>query len=340
VVLAAGIAVRAALLGAAVAAGGCRADDPVGRGGEFVVTVEASAFLRGNLHAHSTLSDGDHAPEEVLAWYRDHGYAFAALTEHNLRVDPARYDDPADPFVVIAGEELTMVFGGKPVHVNALCHGHTIGGGQHPTALSAIRRGAVEVRAQGGVALLNHPNFEWALSTDDVASPTGVRLVEVWSGHPWVRPGGDEHHVSAEAMWEAALDAGLTLWGAAVDDVHQLDGQADPSLAGPGRAWVEVYGAERSAPAICAALAAGRFYFSSGLALRHLRVRGGELQVEPAAPARVELVGRGGAALAGADAAPDVPATYRLRGGEGWVRARLVGADGARAWTQPFRVRD
>ncbi|MEJ7731787.1 MAG: CehA/McbA family metallohydrolase [Polyangiaceae bacterium] len=333
------VVARAALLLGAAAAAACRDGEP-GQPGTFADPVDASAFLRGNLHAHSTLSDGDHTPEEVLAWYRDHGYAFAALTEHNLRVDPARYDDPTDSFVVIAGEEVTMVSGGKPIHVNALCHGHTIGGGELPTARAAIRHAAAEVRALGGVALLNHPNFEWALSTADVASPSGVHLVEVWSGHPWVRPGGDERHVAAEVMWEAALDAGLTVWGAAVDDMHQLAAGADPTLAGPGRAWVEVYDAERTAPAICSALAAGRFYFSGGLALRHLRVRGDELRVEPAAPARVELLGRGGATLASSEAAPGAPAVYRLRGGEDWVRARLTGADGSRAWTQPFRVRD
>jgi len=233
-----------------------------------------------------------------------------------------------------------MLSGGKPIHVNALCHGHTIGGAELPTPRAAVRRAAAEVRAQGGVALLNHPNFEWALSTADVASPNGVHLVEVWSGHPWVRPGGDARHVAAEDMWEAALDAGLTVWGAAVDDVHQLDAHADPTLAGPGRAWVEVYGAERNAPAICSALAAGRFYFSGGLALHHLRVAGDELRIEPAAPARVELLGRGGAALATSDAAPGAPAVYRLRGGEGWVRARLTGRDGLRAWTQPFAISD
>lgn len=323
---------------AALATGaGCR--DGARGPGEFVDAVEATAFLRGNLHAHSKLSDGDHPPEAVIAWYRGHGYAFAALTEHNLRVDPATYQDSEDPFVVLAGEELTMLSGDEPVHVNALCHGHTIGGGRFPTPVAAIRRAALEVRAQGGVALLNHPNFEWALTTADVAAPTGVQLVEVWSGHPWVRPAGDATHVSAEVMWDAALDAGLTLWGAAVDDVHQLAAGADATLAGPGRAWVEVYGAAHTAPAICAALAAGRFYFSSGLSLRRLRVQGGELEIEPGEAAQVELVAERGRVLETGDAGPGAAITYRLRGGECRVRARLTRADGARAWTQPFAVR-
>lgn len=40
-------------------------------------------WYRGNLHAHSLHSDGAWVPEELVAWYRDHGYAFLALSDHD-----------------------------------------------------------------------------------------------------------------------------------------------------------------------------------------------------------------------------------------------------------------
>ncbi len=47
-------------------------------------------FWKGNLHTHSTASDGEHSPAEVCRRYRDAGYDFLALTDHFL----ARYGYP------------------------------------------------------------------------------------------------------------------------------------------------------------------------------------------------------------------------------------------------------
>src|SRR5262245_56971866 len=57
----------------------------------FVESLDVTTFRRGNLHAHSTNSDGDHSPEDVILWYRNRGYAFLALTDHNRRTDLDRY---------------------------------------------------------------------------------------------------------------------------------------------------------------------------------------------------------------------------------------------------------
>ena len=41
-------------------------------------------FLRGNLHTHSTASDGELAPGEVCRRYREAGYDFICLSDHFL----------------------------------------------------------------------------------------------------------------------------------------------------------------------------------------------------------------------------------------------------------------
>jgi hypothetical protein len=41
-------------------------------------------WWRGNLHAHTLWSDGDDFPEMAVEWYRDNGYHFLALTDHNV----------------------------------------------------------------------------------------------------------------------------------------------------------------------------------------------------------------------------------------------------------------
>ncbi|MCU0944651.1 MAG: hypothetical protein MUF65_04695, partial [Rubritepida sp.] len=67
-------------------------------------------FWKGNLHTHSTASDGVRAPEAVCATYREAGYDFLALTDHFL----AKYGFPivdtrpfrAPGFTTILGAEL------------------------------------------------------------------------------------------------------------------------------------------------------------------------------------------------------------------------------------------
>src|SRR5947199_10583172 len=39
-------------------------------------------WLRGNLHAHTTYSDGVKTPKELLAEYEALGYDFLAITDH------------------------------------------------------------------------------------------------------------------------------------------------------------------------------------------------------------------------------------------------------------------
>jgi len=47
----------------------------------------AGEWYRGNLHTHSLWSDGNVFPEEAVAWYRDHGYQFLCLSDHNSLQD-------------------------------------------------------------------------------------------------------------------------------------------------------------------------------------------------------------------------------------------------------------
>lgn len=57
----------------------------------FLVCRPASAetWYRGCLHAHSLWSDGNVFPEDAVAWYRDNGYQFLSLTDHQaLQIDP------------------------------------------------------------------------------------------------------------------------------------------------------------------------------------------------------------------------------------------------------------
>ena len=41
-------------------------------------------WFKGNTHTHTLESDGDSTPEEVTRWYKEHGYNFLVLSDHNV----------------------------------------------------------------------------------------------------------------------------------------------------------------------------------------------------------------------------------------------------------------
>lgn len=300
--------------------------------------MHARSFLRGNLHTHTLLSDGDSPPEAVAAAYREAGYQFLAITDHNLNTDAKFCAEQSRPgFTMIQGEEVTMWSRGKPVHVNAICTTSTIGGGELPSAKEALSRAVREIAKQNGVALVNHPNFEWALTADDLTAAGGAALLEVWSGHPHVRTDGDADHPSHRALWTSALDASLRFAPAAIDDMHHLRSDAKEPAARPFRAWVLVWAEENSPRAICEALGKRRVIASNGPQIAALDVTGNTLFVKASTPVTVTFYGARNEVLAklgGSDAAE-----YNLRGGEIFVRAEVTDRDGKTAWTPAFEVR-
>jgi len=91
-----------------------------------VATLAQSAagdlrWFKGNTHTHTLNSDGDSTPDDVVRWYREHGYQFLVLTDHNFltSVDGLNALHGADQkFLVVRGEEVTDRFGEKPLHIN------------------------------------------------------------------------------------------------------------------------------------------------------------------------------------------------------------------------------
>ena len=79
--------------------------------------------LRGDLHSHSHRSDGRHDPAALAGHYREQGYDFFALTDHNRyypggEIDEV-YDGVKSGFNRVFGEELHTP--GSPVHIVHVC---------------------------------------------------------------------------------------------------------------------------------------------------------------------------------------------------------------------------
>ncbi len=201
-------------------------------------TVPAVRWYRGNIHTHTINSDGDSPPYDVVAWYKRHGYQFLAITDHNTLTDPADFDtNPNDNFLLIGGEEVTNA---KSVHVNGIGISKAIPAQNGSTVTEIIQASIDAIRAQGGVPIINHPNYNWAFGTAELRPLKDVGLLEISNGHPAVNHAGDGRTPSTEEMWDDLLSSGMRVHAVAVDDVHNFRQEFTIHDGAPGRGWVMV----------------------------------------------------------------------------------------------------
>jgi hypothetical protein len=302
-------------------------------------TPPAANWYKGNLHTHTINSDGDSSPYDVMAWYKRNGYQFLAITDHNTFTDPALFDtNPVDNFLLIGGEEVTNE---KTVHLNAIGITAVIPPQRGSTATEILQSSIDAIRAQGGVPLINHPNFRWAFTETEMSPLKGTALLEIASGHPTVNHEGDGRILSTEQMWDQLLSAGMRIFGVSVDDAHNFRQEFTIERANPGRGWVVVRAQALTRENILAGLNRGDFYASSGVNIKDVRVTPTSLTVEIQTAAndpkryRVVFIGKEGRVLT---VSHENPASYTFTGSESYVRARVDDSGGLRAWIQPVFV--
>ncbi len=310
-----------------------------------VLTTQPRAprWYKGNTHTHTINSDGDSHPDDVVKWYRSHGYQFVVITDHNVitSVEGLNALHGLDArFLVIRGEEVTDRFGGKPLHINALDPARHIAAQGGSSALDVVQRNVHAIRAAEAVPHVNHPSFGWALSAGELAQVRDLKLFEIFNGHPQVNNEGGGGVPSLEGMWDQILSRGVLLYGLAVDDAHHFKRHDDRTASRPGQGWVYVRADTLAPRAILEAMERGDFYSSTGVELNAYDVTDSTMTLTVRETAwskyRIQFIGRGGELL---HEATDSPATYRFRGDESYVRARVLESNGQRAWTQPLFLR-
>ncbi|HEX6975525.1 MAG TPA: CehA/McbA family metallohydrolase [Vicinamibacterales bacterium] len=302
----------------------------------------ALRWFKGNTHAHTLESDGDSPPEVVTAWYKDHGYNFLVLSDHNVRTSIEALNAKfavQGTFTLIPGEEVTSTFENKSIHVNGLDTREKIGKQEGTSVVDVIQKSVNAIRAQEAVPHINHPNFNWSITPEQLAAVKNNTLFEIYNGHPIVNNFGGGGVLGVEAAWDVILSNGILLYGIAVDDAHNFKDLGNRDLAGPGRGWVMVRAETLAPKTILAAMERGDFYASTGVELSDYRVTGDAMTVTVKKTAyakyRIQFIGKGGAVLS---EALDSPATYTFRGTEGYVRARVLESNGRMAWCQPVMI--
>src|SRR6185369_11350304 len=212
----------------------------------------------------------------------------------------ALFEEP-NRFLLIQSEEITASVGaGKiPVHMNATNLRDLIQPPKETNVFEVMQKTVDAVLAQRqstGQPMfphVNHPNYGWAITAEELSQLKGERFFEVYNGHPHVNNFGNGLHVSTERMWDIILTQRLSqdptnvVYGLAVDDAHHYQGFSRTN-SNPGRGWIMVRAPRLTVGSVIAALEQGDFYATTGVRLREIDAEKNRLAItiEPEAGVR------------------------------------------------------
>jgi hypothetical protein len=286
-------------------------------------------FFRGNLHTHSSRSDGALPPEEVCRRYQARGYDFLCVSDHFLPQYGYPLTDTAPcrtgNFTTIIGAELHA----PSTHLGDAWHILAVGLPASFAAPAETETGpelARRARDAGAFVGIAHPQW-YGLNTEDGLSLDAAHAVEIYN-HTCERLSARPDGV---VMLDQLLQAGRRLTGFAADDAHF---KSDDSFGG----WVMVKAEANDPDLLLAALKAGQYYASQGPEIVSV-TRDGDTLLVRTSPAQSILVAGHGARAQARHGESLVEAEFDLAAFAGsWLRLVVTDTQGKRAWGQPLFI--
>ncbi len=264
---------------------------------------------KGNLHCHSTNSDGIDTSSVVGQWYADNSYDFYTISDHDFLTP-----DPSISGILWIGNTEEDTSDGSSGHMNHFNISSPITGGTDQERID-------NALSQGGVTIINHPIR--AGSGWDAASITALDNaigMEVYNSK-----NGDD----SSGIWDSVLSSGKTIWGVANDDSH--------TLAHRGNGYIVVNSAIAipSEEEIINQLGSGNFYASRGFDLS-ISVSGTTISAQTTNGNQIRWIKKSGEIIKTTNSQND---TYSVCGEESYVRIEVLDAFGiAKAWSQPLTI--
>lgn len=287
-------------------------------------------FWRGNLHTHTTHSDGTQSPEQVCQFYRDSGYHFVALTDHFMERFGYPLTDASschtEDFLPIVGAELHA----GQTSYSGLWHILAVGlPSDFPCNVADETGPAIAVRAleAGAFVAAAHPAW-YNLCEADVLSLGAVHAIEIYNGI------SADHNDRPDSwyMLDALLAQGQRYLAIATDDAHFHPRHADVM-----RGWVQVKAETLTTEAILESLKQGHFYSSTGPMIHDIQVEPGKTLTVRCTPAHHIFVTGQGWLARQAHGHGLRSAEFDLSDFDSpYCRVTVRNAHGERAWSNPI----
>lgn len=290
---------------------------------------QPGTFYKGNLHSHSTNSDGLKTPEDAVGAYRKAGYDFLSITDHFMN----RFDWPVTDTTMFRDEHFTTLLGAE-LHGTGMDNGelwHIVANGlpadfegQHPNEDGAeIAARAINA---GAFITVGHPGWN-GVTRSDIDKLEDFDAIEVYNhGHT-----NDCDRGNGWMLADALATQGLRFSSTAADDAHYKPNRPD-TFGG----WVHVKARALEPDAILNALKDGQYYASTGPQIHHMEFTDDQIVVE-CDPAVAIFAGGRGSVKSFERGDSLVRAVFPIGPFQNaFVRITVLTADGKRAWTSPI----
>lgn len=267
-----------------------------------------------------------------------------------------------DSFLIIKSEEVTSSFEEKPVHMNVTNIQEKINPPKGQSVLDIMQltiNAVIEQSKKLNLKMfthINHPNFGYGVSVEDIKKLNGERFFEVYNGHPAVNNEGDDMHIDTETMWDLInihyydKDKPL-MYGIATDDSHNYH-TLSSEHSNSGRGWVMVNSKKLNPKNLIIAMENGDFYASTGIYLKTIFANKHKLFIEinPEENTNYEIIfmgyKKGSNEVVQLKKVQGTSASYYYKKDDIFIRARINSDakkenpyrphETKKAWTQPF----
>jgi hypothetical protein len=265
-----------------------------------------SLNLKGQLHDHTTNSDGLNSPVDLVTAYKNAGFDFISITDHDfLTPDPA-----VAGIIFIEGVEDT-----NARHVTAYDVWEQSASTNTQTVIDLYR-------TTSKLCSIAHPNWGGTLiKRPEMVGYYDYNFIEVFNSFT---------DTYGENQWDWILSSGKKVFGIAVDDCHDI------AAAYFGKGSVVVKANSKDKASIVQSLRDGNFYASSGNDIA-VSVAGNVITVSSLASSNFTFIGINGRVLQSNNGVTS--ASYTIKGDEMYVRVKSVKvSDSTAAWSQPIFI--
>lgn len=279
--------------------------------------------FKSALHTHSTLSDGDFSPDEVIRLYKEAGFDVLAFTDHRKANPVSTYDGLG--MTLLSGIELHPT-GPR----GALWHLLGLGVPEDFPGKYATGQDAVDaVKKAGGLIYCAHP--AGIFTSGEILALKGIDGLEVSNTNG--RFTGLE---SSEICWNELIAQDFLCPALAVDDTH--------TACDLFQNWTVIAAEDKSPEALLKALAKGDFYATQGPEFKRLSWHDGCFEAEFTEVVEAFLYGYPGMEIIGTPGFPTPetsPCLTSLKfspgpGFRGKIRCRIRDKYNRCAWSMPI----
>ena len=312
-------------------------------------------WFKGNLHCHTTNSDGKSDPAYVAKYYKKTGYDFLGISDHNRYTPVETYAAEAN-ILAIPCCEYTGI---ESCHVVAV--GVTediapnlddsnapnrsqpdknlqdkISNNNRSKKVLILQDGINKTLSAGGLPIICHPFWKWTYNHKEVMQLTNCTHFELCNASPdcnSIPIPGKSH---PDEMWDKLLSADIRIIGIANDDAHLYATEYHTRAPIGGTGYNMVKASSLTKENILQAIKLGHCYASTGVTIASYQVFSDRISIEVDVRQQeetcIQFFGQDGLELQSEHTSAS---EYIFKGDEKYVRCRIASTVGVWAWTQP-----